>query len=153
MASTRRFRKSKRRGTPHTAQVLIAILATLEHFASVGDRDTKDCSVFRQHGIPYSPEKWLGRLPTVAERKRFSRAARQLEVEGSLERMTEASRDRVAFLRPTAMGLRRASRLAGQYVNMAEVVRCVGQTEWGSELSRTLEGEFDDTSIDWRLVA
>jgi len=93
---------------------------------------------FRQRGVPYSPADWLGRTPSVAERQSLSRAVRRLAVGGLLERVSQQSCNRLAFVRPTPAGLIRAMSQSTGQVNAKDVSRSLSQTDWGMSLVEAL---------------
>ena len=121
-------------------QMLLILLAEIEVFAELPDDlpDPPEPYLYglQTAGVPYRPAAWLGGPLPPAPRMACSRAAQRLARAGLVRRITEARRDRVRYLQPTADGLVRALELAGRDADKTAVVEGLRRTQWGRGLAR-----------------
>lgn len=119
-------------------RILAAILAEVVSHAPYGEMDDDWAGPmivdFRRKGVRYSPARWFGQT-SVALRQACSRAIRRLVRDGVLERVTDLSRERVRFVRPTAAGMRQA----GASHDLADLRQSLAQTSWGKSVIDDLE--------------
>lgn len=95
---------------------------------------------FYFRGVPYSPTIWFPESDS-RHRKRCSRACRQLERDGYLDRDTERLRDRVKSVVPTVFGLAWPLR-ADPGFRVQAVVDGLRKAQWGRELADELLDEI-----------
>ncbi|MEQ8785115.1 MAG: hypothetical protein RIC55_02410 [Pirellulaceae bacterium] len=110
------------------------MLADIEAFAEAPIDSPNTYVVSMQvSGVPYQPNQWFGPL-TMAERKACSRAAKRLESEGLVERVTQRGRNRVTHLRPTAAGICSALETAEPQADRAAIVDGLRRMNWAGHL-------------------
>lgn len=121
----------------HQRDILLTVLAEVEVFAEVPeeviDSDDPRIASMIGKGVPYTPAAWFKEPLSDAQRKALSRAARRLETQGLMRRITEPNRNRVTHLRLTWDGLQEACRLAPE-ADQAATREGLCRTAWGRDL-------------------
>jgi len=96
--------------------------------------------IFSTLGSEYSPGRWLNRPLDQAEVKAFSRAAEQLEADGSIIRQRSAGR--TTHVAPTARGLRVALLIAGPNASRQNIAAAISSAEWADAELKTIATEL-----------
>jgi len=123
-------------------EILLNVLAQIEAFseldASLAEGPDQYPSTMRSMGVPYQPNAWFAKPLDDARRQAYSRATKQLERAGLIQRVTEPDRNRVTHLLLTPAGLRCAMELAGPHADRMAVAKGLWLTNWGRDLATHL---------------
>lgn len=133
-----RRRKSQESRDAIGQRILAAILVEAVSHAPYSEMDDDWAGPvivdFRRKGVRYAPARWFGQT-SVALRQACSRAVRRMARDGLLECVTDLSRVRVRFVRPTAAGVRQA----GASCDVADLRQSLAQSSWGKSVIDDLE--------------
>lgn len=101
----------------------------------------------RSIGIPYKPSVWFDDR-TPARRMLHSRAARYLEQNWLVDRITERHRNRVQYIVFRQAGLKQALDAAGPSADRDLIARGLELTTWGGRLIKATLPSYVEEPVD-----
>jgi hypothetical protein len=123
-------------------QLASRLLAEIEVFAEIDVNVVGISSTWldgmRNRGIPFTPEHWSA-AHGPSRKMQLVRAAREMERNGLLQRLTEPHRDRTTYVIPSITLLRQAIEKLSDQADVNAICLGLRKTFWGTEHAVQLE--------------